>query len=257
MNLLPIDGPALLVPLGVLGLIFGSFTTALSYRLPRGESVAHGRSRCPACGHTLEARDLVPVLSWVLHKGGCRHCGARVSWRYPAMELLMMALFIAAGLLVRDSVQLILLLVMTPMCVALAVIDIEHRRLPNSLIVALAVAAVGWRYVTDPDVMTAVITAAAAILTLVVLNRLVGMAGKRGVGAGDIKLFGLAGLALMPGPFLLFVTMAGVLGVISGLVVREGRTQGFPFGPAILSAYWITLAMGMSLLERLIMFRLG
>ena len=70
----------------LLGAIFGSAVTALSWRLPRGESWAEGRSRCPSCGHTLGPLELVPVLSWALSRGRCRHCGARVSIRYPLID---------------------------------------------------------------------------------------------------------------------------------------------------------------------------
>ena len=109
--------------LAILGLIFGSFITALSYRLPRGESVARGRSRCGACGHTLAAMDLIPVMSWVLQHGACRYCGVKVSWRYPAIEVICAALFAAAGALLQDPVQLLLLIAMTPVMLALAVVD--------------------------------------------------------------------------------------------------------------------------------------
>jgi len=257
MNPLPIDGPALLVPLAALGLIFGSFTTALSYRLPRGQSIAHGRSRCPACGHTLAARDLVPVVSWVMHKGGCRHCGTRISWRYPAIELLTMALFVAAGVIVHDGLQLALLLAMTPVCVALAVTDLEHQRLPNSLILVLAALALAWRAAADPDAVAAIVTAGGGVFTLVVLNWVMSRTGQRGVGAGDIKLIGLAGVALAPGPFLLFVTLTGILGIVSGLLWRRKSANGFPFAPAILGAYWLCLVSGISLLDRIITLRLG
>ena len=73
--------------LAALGAIFGSGVTALSWRLPRGESWARGRSRCPACGHVLGPLELVPVLSWVASRGRCRFCRAHVSVRYPLIEL--------------------------------------------------------------------------------------------------------------------------------------------------------------------------
>ena len=72
----PFDPAIFLMFVGLLGLIAGSFITALSYRLPRGESIAAGRSKCPACGTTLTAADLVPVVSWLLTRGRCR--GVRV-----------------------------------------------------------------------------------------------------------------------------------------------------------------------------------
>lgn len=73
----------------VVGLCVGSFVTALAYRLPRGENWVSARSRCTACNHALGAVDLVPVLSWVFLRGRCRHCGTRISARYPAIELVV------------------------------------------------------------------------------------------------------------------------------------------------------------------------
>src|SRR5205814_6950334 len=73
---------------GVLGVVMGSAVTAIAWRVPRGRSWVRGRSACPYCRHELEFLDLVPVLSWAFHRGRCRHCGARISPRYPITELL-------------------------------------------------------------------------------------------------------------------------------------------------------------------------
>ncbi|MBU6234619.1 MAG: A24 family peptidase [Alphaproteobacteria bacterium] len=71
----------------VLGTCLGSFVTALQYRLPRNLNWTTDRSRCTSCKHTLGAPDLVPVFSWLFLKGRCRHCGTRIHWRYPVIEL--------------------------------------------------------------------------------------------------------------------------------------------------------------------------
>lgn len=253
MNAALFSDPLMLLPLAAFGLIFGSFVTALSYRLPRGESVAHGRSRCGACGHTLAARDLVPVLSWIAHGGACRYCGTKVSWRYPAIEVMTMTLFVATGFIVREPLHLLLLLAATPVMVALAVIDLEHRRLPNGLVAALAVLAVIWRAVNDGGVLAGFAAAAAVLVVGVALNAAYqALKGKSGLGMGDTKLFAVAGMALAMGPFLLCVTLAGVSGVVFGAIWRA-RTDSmqFPFGPAILAALWVCLAAGEQLLQRL------
>src|ERR671932_2322607 len=86
--------PASLILSGALGAAFGSFAGALAHRLPRRESLA-GRSRCPSCGVTIRAYDNVPVVSWLLLRGRCRECAAPISPRYPVVELLTAALFVA------------------------------------------------------------------------------------------------------------------------------------------------------------------
>lgn len=253
--------PTILIPLAAFGLVFGSFVTALSYRLPRGESIAHGRSRCPACGHTLTASDVVPVLSWALHRGACRHCAAKISARYPAIELFTAAAFVAAGLLTSDLVHLALLLAMTPVMVALAVIDIEHRRLPNILVMILAVLALVWRWNGDQAILIGLATAVVAGLVCAGLDAAYKSAtGETGLGMGDTKLISLAGLALPLGPFLLFVFCAAVLGLVWGGVwrlLKPTSPDALPFGPAILIAYWTSLVAGGQILERLVGFLSG
>src|SRR5262249_36858379 len=153
-----------------VGLVFGSFVTALSYRLPRGESIARGRSKCPACGHVLTAADLVPVLSWVANRGGCRHCGAKGPWRYPAIEVVTASLCVSAALVADDLRHFCLLLITAPVMMALIVIDLEHRRLPNALVGLLAALALGWRWSGDQNLVAALATAAIALVIGVLLD---------------------------------------------------------------------------------------
>ena len=236
------------------GLVFGSFVTALSYRLPRGESIAHGRSRCPSCGHTLTARDLVPVLSWVFHKGACRHCNAKVPWRYPLIELTTAVLFVAAVAARLDVVHMGLLLAMTPVIVALVIIDIENERLPNGLVAVLALLAVAWRWFGDGGLLMGL----AIAVGVLVLGALIdagykALKGVRGLGFGDVKLMALGALALPVGPFLLFLTLTGLFGVVFGAFWQRTRQSNtFPFGPAILASYWICLAAGGFILQEVV-----
>lgn len=239
----PLPPVAFLVFLAALGLIFGSFVTALSYRLPRGISIAQGRSACPSCHTVLTARDLVPVFSWVLHRGACRICGAKISWRYPAIELVTAVMFVTAGLLLEELPRLILVLAATPAMVALAVIDLECRRLPNSLMAWVAALAVGVRYTIDGDVLRAVIAAVIVFVLAIALDT----AGRRflrqGLGMGDAKLMAVAAIALPPIPLTLALGAAGCLGIVMGLFWREGaqRPKLFPFGPPLLLGFWVIL----------------
>src|SRR5215208_5033029 len=76
-----------------LGLLIGSFLNVVAYRLPRGESLVKPRSRCTTCGEEVRPYDNVPLLSWLLLRGRCRHCGTRISARYPAVELVTALVF--------------------------------------------------------------------------------------------------------------------------------------------------------------------
>jgi leader peptidase (prepilin peptidase)/N-methyltransferase len=239
----PLPPAALIGFFAVLGLIFGSFVTALSYRLPRGISIAKGRSACPACNTVLTARDLVPVFSWIAHRGACRACGSKISWRYPAIELAMAGLFVTAALMIDDPVRLILVIAATPAMVALAVIDLECRRLPNVLIAWVAVTALGIRYTVDGDFLTAAIAAAAAFALAISLDTLGRRFLKQGLGMGDAKLMAAIAIALPPVPLTLALGAAGSLGVLMGLVWRRVASshEAFPFGPALLLGFWAAL----------------
>ncbi|MGE3332140.1 MAG: A24 family peptidase [Rhodospirillaceae bacterium] len=225
----------------VLGLIFGSFVTALSYRLPRGQSIAKGRSACPSCGTTLTPKDLVPVFSWLMHGGKCGHCGARVSWRYPAIEILTALLFAVAALAVADTARLVLVLAATPVMMALAIIDVEHRRLPNSLLAILAILFAAHRAAGDGDYVTAAIACVVVFASAVAFDA----AGRRfirqGLSMGDAKLMAAAALALPPIPLLTALGVAGVLGAAVAVLpwMRNHRPGNhFAFGPALLLAFW-------------------
>lgn len=118
----------------VIGAVIGSFLNVVVYRLPRGESVVHPPSRCPACGHRLGPVDMVPVLSWIVFRGRCRYCGAPVSARYPLVEGLTGTLFaLAAWLHPAPDAGLVLAWAFTALLIALAFIDIDHYILPDSL----------------------------------------------------------------------------------------------------------------------------
>lgn len=234
--------PEILLPfVGALGLIFGSFVTALSYRIPRGIGVARGRSCCPSCGTALGVLDLVPVLSWLFHKGKCAHCGAKISWRYPMIELVTAVLFVVAAAVIDEAPRLLLVLALTPILVALAVIDIEFRRLPNLLLGLLALGAMALRFMGDGDFFSAAVAAVAVFAVAMVLDHI----GRRffagaGLGMGDTKLMAIAALGLPLGLLFLGLAVAGVAGVVTGLIRRAtGKKGPFPLGPAVLAALWV------------------
>ena len=115
----------------VLGLIVGSYLNVLIYRLPLGISTVFPRSRCPHCGTAIRAYDNVPVLSFLLLRGRCRRCGARISWRYPAVEAATAALFLACFLRFGISLQAPVAALFCALMLALTMIDYDHMILPT------------------------------------------------------------------------------------------------------------------------------
>lgn len=122
---------ALAVP---LGLIFGSFLTVAIHRVPAGESVVRPRSRCPSCKTQILARDNLPVLSWLLLRGRCRACGAHISLVYPLTELATAGLFAGTAVAFERPWVAVMMAPFLGLMLALGVIDIRHRIIPNRLV---------------------------------------------------------------------------------------------------------------------------
>ncbi len=227
----------------VLGLVFGSFVTALSYRLPRGQDFVNARSKCPACGTTLQARDLVPVLSWAFNRARCRVCAAPVSVRYPLTELLMAAIFVSAVMYEARLMELGLLLVAAVLMMTLTIIDLETKRLPLPLLAILAVVCGMLRWLGPGDLQNGLMVAAAvAALGLVTATATRAWFGAPIIGAGDSYALAIAGLALPWQAFGVFLGVAGILALALGLLWRVFRGEAmFPFAPALFAALWLTL----------------
>ena len=130
---LELGGGLLLAFACALGLVVGSFLNVVIHRLPRGESVAWPGSRCPACGTPIGARDNLPVLSFLLLRGRCRHCAAPISWRYPAFELLTGALFAAIAWRYGPTLEALLWMGFAAALLAAAAIDFEHQIIPDEI----------------------------------------------------------------------------------------------------------------------------
>ncbi|MGZ3460517.1 MAG: prepilin peptidase, partial [Archangium sp.] len=109
-----------------MGLLFGSFLNVVIARVPAGESIVRPRSRCPRCGHQLAWYENIPVLSWLALRGRCSSCGQPISWRYPLIELLTAALFLACQRRFGWSPELVSALVLVLVLVPLSFIDLEH-----------------------------------------------------------------------------------------------------------------------------------
>jgi leader peptidase (prepilin peptidase)/N-methyltransferase len=217
---------------GVMGIIVGSFLNVVAYRLPRKESLAHPPSRCPSCGAPVKPYDNVPVLSWLLLRGRCRGCGARISWRYPLVELgtgVLCALAVIAAGADRDVwLGLAFVLLLVP----IALIDIDFRIIPNTLTLLGAVTAVVLVLVTRPDdILEHLIAGAAAGGFLLVAA----IAYPAGMGMGDVKLAGVMGLFLgrAVGPAMFVALIVGSL-VGAAIIARKGSKAGrktaIPFG---------------------------
>ncbi len=242
----------LAVPLFVLGAILGSFATVVAHRLPRGENWVSDRSRCPSCGETIKARDNVPIASWLILRGRCRNCNEPISPRYPITEATLGALFLATYLILGDDdvAELILGLVLCVVLVTITLTDLERRIIPNKIVLAGSVVAVGIVLAAAPETLdTRVIAAAIAGGLMFVLA----LAYPRGMGMGDAKLVGMMGLflgrAVAPAVLIGFA-LGALVGV--AMIARQGsgaRKQAIPFGPFLAVGGIIGLWVGEDIVD--------
>lgn len=236
-ELLAVAVPALA---GLLGLAVGSFLNVVVWRLPRGESVVSPPSACPSCGHRIRARHNVPVLGWLVLRGRCFDCRAPISARYPLVELGTGVAFAVVAVRFADDPWLLpAYLAFTGAGIALALIDLDVRRLPDVVVLPLYVAlgallAVGG----DGEALLRAAQGAAALLGFFLL---VAVAAPGAMGFGDVKLAGVIGGitaylswgTLLTGAFAAFLLGAAV-GVLLLALGRAGRRTAVPFGPFML-----------------------
>src|SRR4051795_11203978 len=124
------DAPVVIV-VGIAGLLVGSFLNVVAYRLPRGESLAKPRSRCPSCETPIKPYDNIPVISWLLLRGRCRHCGHPISVRYPLVEAATGLLYAGVVAKYDDAFGIALGLILVTAMVPIILIDLDTFTIPN------------------------------------------------------------------------------------------------------------------------------
>lgn len=243
---------------GVLGLAVGSFLNVVIWRVPRKESVVAPRSACPSCATPIRAVDNVPVVSWILLRGRCRACGARISVRYPLVELACAALFAGVGARFAASWALPAYLVLGAALLALSTIDLEHYVLPNRVVYPLAVAMpvlLGIASIAEGDLgawVRALLGGLASFGVLLVLH----VISPRGMGLGDVKLAFVLGVALgwlgwgQVGFGLVLGFLYGAcVGVLLMALRLRGRKDPVPFGPFLAAGALTMVLWGRPILD--------
>ncbi len=232
----------------VLGAAMGSFLHCAAWRIARGESFLTGRSRCPACGRTLGVPDLIPLLSWLILRGRCRRCGAKIPVRYFLAELFFAALTVAC--LLRFDLTVGCLRAWGFFCCLflLSMVDAEIREIPDGALLAAVLIWIGtlpflWNGWADALLHLAAGVAYGALLLLLSLamDRLL---KKETLGGGDVKLLAVIGLYLGFVQTLFALILACIIGLAQALITGKRRGAAFPFGPALAAAAALMLFFG-------------
>ena len=247
----------MLIILFIFGAVFGSFLNVVIYRVPRGEdwrsqlrSLAWPGSHCTGCEHPLEWYDNIPLASYAVLGGSCRHCDQRIPFRYPLVEFSNAGLYVLAGWYFGPEPALFPALLFISALIAIFFIDLEHYIIPNvivlpaaaiGLVATIAIAPERWLEITVAGI------GSAAFFFLIAFVR------PGGMGMGDVKLAGMMGFYL--GKSVLVALFLGfLLGAIVGISLmaagRKGRKSRVPFGPFLAIGGIIALFAGEYLLNQ-------
>ncbi|MEW6473286.1 MAG: prepilin peptidase [Actinomycetota bacterium] len=246
------DGVVVVIS-AVLGLAIGSFLNVVIWRVPRKLSVVRPPSHCPQCETPIRPADNIPVLSWLVLSGKCRHCGNPIPIRYLLVEVGCGVLFAAVAARFGASWELPAYLVLAAALLAISLIDLEHFIVPDRITAPLTVSALallGVAALADGKGWTfgrALLGALAFFAFLLVLNLMY----PRGMGMGDVKLAFSLGLFLgwlgwgqvFLGGFLAFL-LGAVVGVTLIATKIKGRKDVVPFGPFLALGTMLTILWG-------------
>ena len=224
----PLQEPSLgfLLLATALGLIVGSFANVVIHRLPDRRSLVWPGSRCPRCGQPIRPWDNLPVLSYLLLRGRCRDCGARISPRYPVVELANGLLWLALAAVLGPTPRAFVAMALVTALLVLSLIDLDHHLLPDAItkpgvVAGLAASFLPGSPVTPRD---ALLAAAGGYLALAVVAQLYRKTrGVEGLGRGDWKMMAMLGAFLGWERMLLTLLLATLCGSVVGLALMRAR----------------------------------
>lgn len=243
-----------------LGLFIGSFLGVVIDRLPEGESIIFGRSRCDYCKRTLRWFELIPLLSFFFQRGRCLRCDRRLSLRYPFIEIVSAIMFAYVWIFVDFSLYLYVPAVIVASCfLAIVFIDLRHMIIPDSLLIISMIATAVFHLFRLQSIthffLNHAITGASAFIAFYLLWI---FTKKSGVGFGDVKLAFALGLLLgfprvIVGMYIAFLTGAFV-GSILLLSGRKTMKSPIPFGPFLIFGSMMAMSINIESLFSMLLY---
>ncbi len=245
-----------LVVLFVLGALIGSFANVVIYRLPRGENIAWPGSHCQSCSASISWYHNVPILAWFWLRGKCAKCGAKYSFRYPFVELLMAVLFLLAGYRLGPVTlevfpwTLVEALIFITCALICSFIDLDHMILPDVFTLSgIVIGLIGSLLNPDRNFWDAVIGVLAGGGALWAVGYLyLALRNREGMGGGDVKLLAWIGAVLgwkaIPIVILLSSVLGSILGIAIAIRTKDGMNKPIPFGPYLAGAAILYILLG-------------
>ncbi len=242
---------------GLLGLILGSALNCLAQRIATGRKWSGSqRSICESCGHTLSPLELIPLVSWLIQGGKCRHCGGKVPARYPLTEAALALVYISLFLRYGLTLHTVSLLILCSCLFCLSLVDLDTQIIPDRFLLIPAAVRLLELILTAPSaipvsLLTGLGLGGGILAVSLIMDKVL---KKDTMGGGDIKLLALLGCFLPLPQCMLLLILACFLGIaLAALCLKVDSETAFPFGPAISAAAWLTLLMG----EPLVSWYLG
>jgi leader peptidase (prepilin peptidase)/N-methyltransferase len=240
----------------ILGAAVGSFLNVCIYRLPRGESIIYPPSHCPACGRKLSVLDLIPFVGYLLLLGRCRYCKARISFRYPLVELLSALGFAYSWATAPHPLDFVFRISLLSVLIVIFFIDLELKVIPDVASGLGIIAGVIYNFLRGgfPLFFSSLFGMVLGFILLFIVARLGEFWFKKEVmGDGDLLMAALLGAAFGAGGMLLSLFLGYLLAAAVALILLALRRLKFgqyiPFGPALAAGGAITLFWGERLLE--------
>ena len=230
------------------GLAVGSFLNVVAARIPLRRSIVSPGSACPSCDTSIAWHDNIPLVSYAVLRGRCRHCGVSISWRYPAVEAATAVLIACCALKFGFSWDFLVAAAFCAVLVAVSATDFERRIIPNRIVLPATVVLLAAQTILDPSVEWIAAGLGAAVFFLVAA-----LAYPGGMGMGDVKLALLLGVVL--GRTVPVALMIGMLSALVPSVVliarhgKAGRKMTIPFGPFLALGGIVALFAGHSILD--------
>lgn len=219
----------------LLGLLFGSFATALIYRLPREINWISKRSACPKCGHALGILDLFPIFSYLLTLGKCRYCKAKFGYNYLFIEILMALGFALIVYIYGLNFNAIIICLLYFSVILIFAIDFEHYIIPDEVNILIFILGISYGIYNNSGLEQLLLMPAIYFSLAMGLRYLMFFWKKKeGLGLGDVKFFLAAGTFLSIESLPVFLFLSGFIGIIIAIkwrVMKKGEM--FPFGPAL------------------------
>ncbi len=222
----------------LIGLCLGSFFNVCGMRIPNGESVNKPRSHCPKCGHQLKWYELIPLISFIIQKGKCRECGAKLSWLYPFSELATAILFTVCYHSFGLSLDLIIALTLVSTFILVIVSDLSYLLIPDRFIIIPSIIVIIVNFFRL-GILNSLIQIGYGILAFIIMYLIMLLGNKifnkESMGGADIKLMFLVGLTLDPFLSIMVILLASIIALpVSMFLLIKNREHIIPFGPFIM-----------------------